>query len=212
MVPQVINIIIGPTRAKLITQCFNSWRPLKKFGFTIKIWNDDSIVDFFKKNHPSALQMIANSRNHAEIADLARYAIIYYHGGYYVDWDIELLYPKQFLDLCKKSPKGFLIQDPLNQTLASECFSAVKGEQYLLNLVENIIEIYNGGFRDELSTPYFSGPFRMREVYYYSKLKSAQKVYPVKEIFRYDYEEIRQMPDIRSNAPLIHYWIHSWFF
>jgi hypothetical protein len=42
------------------------------------------------------------------------------------------------------------------------------------------------------------------------KFSTKQSLIPVKEVFVYDYSEIRIMPDRESGQPLIHYWLHSW--
>src|SRR5690554_2450680 len=143
MTNQIINIIVGPKLEPLIKRCVQSWNKLIKYGFEIKIWNDELIDNFIEDHYLFALDAVLNARNHAEAADIARYLIIYHYGGYYVDWDIELVDEFKFLQFIKKLSSGFLIIDPLNGTLASECFSAKKNELFLLSLVRDIIEIYN---------------------------------------------------------------------
>lgn len=210
MVPKIIHIITGPKATPLIKKCIQSWDILLENGFEIKIWEDDSILEFTSEFFPFALPALQNARNHAEAADLARYLIVYHFGGYYIDWDIQLLDKDRFLTLCDKNSDGFLIQDPVNQTIASECFSASSGEKYLFSLVDNIVYIYQNGFRDSITTPFYSGPFRMREVYYFIKKSSKQNIEMVKDVFLYDYLEIRDMPKRDINVPMIHYWVHSW--
>jgi hypothetical protein len=188
-----------------------SWQEFKKSGFEIRLWDDELIEQFIKENYPFALQAFLNARNHAEAADIARYAIIHHYGGLYVDWDIKLLSKKKFTELIANNPNGFLVIDPVNQTLASECFAAQSGEPYLLRLLDNIAYIYECNFRDSLPTPQYSGPFRMREVFFFLKQDSAQTLLPVKDVFLYDYLEIRVKPPRSKAVPMIHYWEHSWF-
>lgn len=210
MVNKIINIIVGPKLEPLIKKCVKSWYKLTSYGFEVKIWNDEIINSFISDNYPFALDAIINARNHAEAADIARYLIIYHFGGYYVDWDIELVNESKFIKLMRKMPSGFLIIDPLNGTLASECFSAKKKETYLLSLAEDIIAIYNEDKRDLYKTPQYSGPYRMRDSLV-KHLNTSQKIISVKEIFAYDYSEIRFKDKINNREqPLIHYWVHSW--
>lgn len=210
MVQKCINLIVGPKLEPLIEQCLSSWNTLIKYDFEIKIWNDDTINIFIRENYPFALDAVLNARNHAEAADIARYLIIYHYGGYYVDWDIELVNDLKFVSLIKKLPSGFLIIDPLNGTLASECFSAKKKDPFLLSLVKDIIDIYNDDKRKLFKTPQYSGPYRMRDSLV-RHLNASQKIISVKEIFRYDYSEIRYKNQIfNRHQPLVHYWMHSW--
>lgn len=210
MINQSINIIVGPKLEPLIKSCVKSWDKLLKYDFEIKIWHDEIINNFIEDHYPFALDAVLNVRNHAEAADIARYLIIYHYGGYYVDWDIELVDDVKFIQIIKSLPYGFLIIDPLNGTLASECFSAEKNEVYLLSLVEDIIEIYNENKRDLFKTPQYSGPYRMRDSLA-KHLNTNQRIISVKEIFAYDYSEIRFRDKIKNRQqPLIHYWGHSW--
>ena len=188
----------------------SSWEILITKGFTIQKWDFQHVTIFIEKEFPFALDAFKNARNHAEASDIARYLIVYHFGGYYFDWDIELLDPDEFIQLCEQNRSGFLVQDPVNCSLASEAFAACPGESYLKILVENIVTIYLNGYRDSLSTPEYSGPYRMREVYYFLQRNSRQKLLPIKEIFVYDYWEIREKPPYNGRAPMIHYWLHSW--
>lgn len=209
MVKKIIHQIVGPKKNKLIGYCLNSWEIMMNYDFEIKIWNDDSIREFISKRYSFALPAMLNARNHAEASDIARYLIIYHYGGYYMDWDIQLIDPEGFLDICNKTSNGFLVIDLFNETLASECFSAGSKEAYLLSLSQDIIALYNNNLRNNLSTPQYSGPYRMRD-----SLKkhqnSKQTFIEVNDIFVYNYREIREMPNKDTFPPLIHYWVHSW--
>ena len=160
-------------------------------------------------HHPFAHEAFANARNHAEAADIARYLIIHTYGGYYIDWDIELLDVGKFLALGEKYPVGYKIVDPVNQTLASEYFCSVVNDKFLLNLTMDIVALYKSGKRNLLFTPQYSGPYRMRDSLLVHPETNMISV-PVKEVFAYDYTEIRNPPEGIITQPLIHYWVHSW--
>ncbi|WP_316828767.1 glycosyltransferase [Pedobacter miscanthi] len=210
MVPNVIHHIVGPKGNGLTDRCLNSWQILKDFDFEIRVWTDESITEFISEYHPFALAAFLNARNHAEAADIARYLIVHEFGGYYMDWDVQLIDLAKFLTIVENFSSGYLIQDPINHTLASEAFSALKHEQFLLGLVDNIVFIFNNNFRDILQTPQYSGPYRMRDYYYFCKKKTKQRIIKVKDIFLYDYTEIRDMPTKTTKTAMIHYWMHSW--
>jgi hypothetical protein len=208
MIPKILHQIVGTKTNYVIDECLSSWHLLMPKKFVIKTWNDDLLGNFIANEYPFALQAFLNSRNHGEAADIARYLLIYHTGGFYMDWDVQLLDTSGFMKLIKRAPNGFLLIDPVNQTPAPEAFSAKKNESYLLNLVKEIVMLYECGKRNKLSTPYYSGPFRMRDTL--KKFSTKQSLIPVKEVFVYDYSEIRIMPDRESGQPLIHYWLHSW--
>lgn len=209
MVPKIIHQIVGPSATDLVHRCLSSWKELENDGFKIITWNDSLIEDFLHKDFPFALDAFVNARNHGEASDIARYLIVYAEGGYYVDWDIELTNPEEFLKLHTLYPMGYLLRDPANGTLASEHFSAAPSEKFLLKLTTDIIDTYNRDERDLMYTPQFSGPYRMR-----SSLKrhpiSLQSIIPVKDVFEYDFSEIRNISNHPVSKAMIHYWIHSW--
>lgn len=208
-VPKHIHLITGPKANAAIKRCMNSWQQLESHGYEIKIWTDDSIALFLQRNYPFACDAFIHARNHAEAADIARYLIIHAHGGYYMDWDVELLCVEGFLKICHDHVKGYLVIDPANNTLASEVFAASRHEPYLLSLVKDIVMLYEQQLRDAMFTPQYSGPYRMRDSLE-KHANSSQALIPVKEIFAYDYSEIRTMPERPITQPLIHYWVHSW--
>lgn len=209
-IPKIIHQITGSGTNELIEKCFNSWRALEKLGFKIIMWNDSTLVTFLKTHHDFAFEAFMNSRNHAEAADIARYLLIYTFGGHYVDWDIELIDEIKFQHLNTKYSSGYMLLDHSNNTLASEYFCAVVGDEFLLNITKDIVEIYESGMRKLFMTPQYSGPYRMRDCL--SKYpKTLMATIPIKEAFVYDYQEIRNMPDKVIAQPMIHYWLHSWF-
>lgn len=207
--PKIIHQIIGPNVTPLINRCIESWKKLITHGFEIRTWDDEKIAKFISTTHPFAYESFIDARNHAEAADIARYLIVHSFGGYYVDWDVELLDFNGFLTLDQQYPNGYLLVDPLNNTLASEYFCSAPNDEYLMNLTKDITGIYKRGLRDFISTPKYSGPYRMRDSLVKHPQTMMTKV-PVKQVFAYDYSEIRNPPVNDITAPLIHYWVHSW--
>ena len=209
MLPKLIHHIVGPNKNKIVLQCLNSWEVLIEQGYEIMIWDDNSLSGFISENYPFALSAFSTARNHAEAADIGRYLVVYHFGGHYYDWDIQLLEQDLFLNLSNTSPNGFLLEDPTDGSIASEAFSAMKAEPYLISLVRDIVGIYNSGMRDEMRTLYYSGPFRMRDALKIHQ-NSSQKKLAVLDVFLYDYHQIKEMPDKHYVRPMIHYWLHSW--
>ncbi|SDH45288.1 Glycosyltransferase sugar-binding region containing DXD motif-containing protein [Pedobacter terrae] len=209
LIPKIIHHIIGRRQNPLIEDCLDSWKCLGNYGFEIRIWTDLTIMDFISTFHPFAFYAFVHAKNHAEAADIARYLIIYTCGGYYVDWDVKLLSPEKFFFLSKRYLCGYMLVDPLNDTIASEYFCSSPKDPYLLNLVEDIVQLFNDGQKDLIRTPQYSGPYRMRDSLLKHPETSIESV-NVKDIFAYDYREIRNPPAGEITQPLIHYWVHSW--
>ncbi|WP_214229599.1 glycosyltransferase [Pedobacter sp. B4-66] len=208
-IPLIIHQIVGPNTNPVIDHCLKSWEELKDAGFEIRVWDDEKLHQFIDENFDFALSAFLNSRNHAEAADIARYLLIYHFGGYYVDWDVQLLDSAQFIGLSYKYQDGYILVDPANGTLTSEFFCAKPKDSYLKFLVRDIVGLYNSKKRDELRTPQYSGPYRMRDSMNRHPETFMVSV-PIKEVFAYLYDEIRNPPEGPIHQPLIHYWVHSW--
>lgn len=209
MLPKLIHIIVGPSRNELVEDCLESWKKVIKYGYEIRHWDDPQIEEFLTRRYSFVLPAFKNARNHAEAADIARYLIIYNFGGVYADWDVELLYVRKLLKRISDCPNGFMLLDPSNDTLHPEFFCAKARDPYLLNLVKDIVSIYENNQRNSLSTPEYSGPFRMRESFALHP-ETDMDIINVKEVFAYDYKEIQNPIERKLTQPLIHYWMHSW--
>nr|WP_315402764.1 glycosyltransferase [uncultured Sphingobacterium sp.] len=210
MVPKIIHQIVGKKPSELVKMCLESWKVTIRHGFKIVYWDDDSLAKFIKDKYEFALDAFLNARNHAEAADIARYLVIYHYGGYYVDWDISLNNAEDFLSLADKEQKGYVVIDPLNETLASEHFSALASDTYLYTIVEDIITTYIKDERDLMATPNYSGPYRMRATMRKFQNIEQSKI-QVKDIFEYAYDEIRNHKVFMQSGIMTHYWEHSWF-
>ncbi|WP_288882427.1 glycosyltransferase family 32 protein [Pedobacter panaciterrae] len=209
MLPKKIHQIVGPNPSNVVVRCLQSWRKLEDLGYQIIYWDDDDLSKFILEEYPYAYESFRTARNHAEAADIARYLLVYHYGGYYVDWDIHLNNINLFLELAGREESGYLVIDPLNDTLASEHFAAPEKELYLLRIVDDIVDTFNRNERDLMNTPQYSGPYRMK--YSLQKYRhSKQRKIPVKEIFEYSYDEIRSQTTFMQNGIMIHFWEHSW--
>ncbi|MDN5285033.1 MAG: Mannosyltransferase [Mucilaginibacter sp.] len=208
MLPKLIHHIVGPKTNEIVDRCLESWQVLKSEEYQFMIWTDLSIADFLSKNYPHIYNAFINARNHGEAADIARYILVYHYGGHYIDWDIHLINPDEFLLLCQKNPFGYLLRDDKDGSLASECFGATKNESFLNSVIKDIISVYDSGLFREYHTLYYTGPFRLKEALENNQTK--QNILRVKDVFVYDYSEIKEMPEREFSQPMIHYWLHSW--
>lgn len=209
MVPSIIHQIVGKNPSGLVKVCLKSWTILEDMGFEIIYWDDDMLEKFINEHYSFALEAFLKARNHAEAADIGRYLLVHHFGGYYVDWDTSLNNAEAFSDLAANKKKGYLVIDPLNQTLASEHFSACRGDNYLYAIVEDIVDTFNRDERDLMQTPQYSGPYRMRSTL--RKFNEVeQSIIAVHDIFEYSYAQIRGQKEYRTSGIMTHFWEHSW--
>lgn len=79
-------------KSKLIKRCIASWKRVCP-DYEIIEWNEDnydiSKADFMKRAY--------EAKNWAYVTDYARLDIVYEHGGIYLDTDVELIKPFDFL-------------------------------------------------------------------------------------------------------------------
>jgi hypothetical protein len=102
-----------------------------------------------------------------------------------------------------------LLVDPKNGSISSEYFSALQNDKYLQVLIDDILVDFNNGIQHTMNTPHYSGPYRMQDSL--GKYTGKEiKLIAIKDVFEYDYWEIRQMEDRITTKPMIHYWLHTW--
>ena len=205
---KTIHQIVGPNPSNFIKKCIASWEPMDDFGYKRVYWTDRGLLEFAEQYYPFAFDAIRLARNHAEASDIFRYLLLYHYGGIYSDWDIELFMAQEYASFLENYPNGYLLYDR-NGTIASEHICSFINESYLLEIVKDIVDIFNSGMRDQIGTPQFSGPYRMQESFRkfpYTK----QALLPVKDVFEYDYSEIRGAKSFGNERYMVHYWEHSW--
>ncbi len=209
MLPKIIHHVVGPKTNEVIDRCLDSWQILLEEDYQFMIWTDADIENFLNENYPFIYPTFKGARNHGEAADIARYILVYHYGGHYVDWDIHLINPNEFLNLCEMNPRGYLLCDFNDrESLASECFAAEKAEPYLMAVIKEIVAAYEDNSFQTLHTLWYTGPFRMRDTL--KNNPTSQRILKVKDVFVYDYNEIKEMPERDMIQPMIHYWLHSW--
>lgn len=95
-----------PEYYKLYRKSFKKYLPNYKY----KLWRNKDIT---KENFPLTYKYIQKSNVYAQISDLMRLEILYWHGGYYFDTTFELKKP---LDpLFSKTPQTFVACNEVKQ-------------------------------------------------------------------------------------------------
>lgn len=133
MIPKVIHYCWFGRNPKsdIILKCIDSWRE-KCPDWEIKEWNEDN---FNIKEFPYAQEAYANKK-WAFVSDVARLAIVYQHGGVYMDTDVELF-------------------ASLSDLSENDAFFAFESERYIASglgfgasaknpIVKEMLDMYNG--------------------------------------------------------------------
>lgn len=94
MIPKIIHYCWFGKNPKpaLALKCIDSWRKYCP-DYEIREWNEDNYDVSFCKYSRQAYE----NRKWAFVSDIARYKILYEHGGVYFDTDVELVKPIDFL-------------------------------------------------------------------------------------------------------------------
>jgi len=78
-----------------------------------------------------------------------------------------------------------------------------------LNLSRDIVNLFDSNERESLTTPFYSGPYRMGQSLNLNP-QTQMSIVKIKDVFAYDYKEIRNIPQGKPTQPMVHYWAHSW--
>ena len=65
----------------------DSWKD-KHSDFTYRLWSDEDNLDLIRTEYPDLLELYQSISSPIMRCDLARYIILYHHGGYYIDLDV----------------------------------------------------------------------------------------------------------------------------
>lgn len=210
MINKIIHqIILGKIPNNFIAKCMQSWEGLLPYGYELKIWDRDRTMKLIKEKYEFSFEIFLRARNLAEASDIARYLIVHHFGGHYADWDIMLNSPNIFHEFDEKNRSGCLLQDPLNGIISCEYFSAIQNEQFLLEVINDIAATFKRGEQELMFTPQYSGPHRLTNALHRHPLTS-QKIVAVKDVFEYDYNEIRLAKEVGKKGIMTHFWTHTW--
>lgn len=131
MIPKIIHYCWfgnGEIPAK-DKKCIGSWRRLCP-DYEIKIWNESN-YDITKNKYMSEAY---NEKKWGFVPDYARFDIIYEHGGFYLDTDVELIKSLDIL-CCHKAYLGFECGNWVNAGIG---FGAEKGN----GLIKELRDMY----------------------------------------------------------------------
>ncbi len=137
-IPKVIHYCWfgGNPKSELINKCIESW---KKYApdFQIIEWNEDN----YDVNKYIYTKQAYEKKKYAFVSDVARFDILYKEGGIYLDTDVELLKPIDFLleekvffgyDQQKKIASGLIMGCLAGQSIIRDIIDYYSGNSFLL--------------------------------------------------------------------------------
>lgn len=150
MIPKIIHYCWFGNNPfpKLSKKCIKSWRKYCP-DYEIIEWNEDN---YDLQNAPLYVKQAYAKKKWAFVTDYVRLQIVYEFGGIYLDTDVELLQPLDFL-LVHNAFFGFQHDNCISTGLG---FGAIKGLTLLLNIMEdysNIPFVKSDGSMDLTACP-----------------------------------------------------------
>ena len=178
------------------------WSSYRSKGWQYKVWDENAIKKILT---PKLLDMYNRSLTNAGKSDIARIAIIYSEGGFYVDFDFEslnditdMLYNYDFIAGYEANYGG-----QINNAL----FGAVPRHRIL----KEVIEHWESHPYDPYQSPVDStGPVVFTKVI--NKYLDDPKImiYPREILYPYGYWEPNRRGEHFPNAYAVHHWDKSW--
>jgi hypothetical protein len=230
--PLIHQIVLGNTVPRLNRACLDSWQQLEPYGFQIVAWTDRSVREYLATHAlPEAVALYGKARNYGEASDILRMAIAHDYGGFYIDWDVLLVDPEQFLTVVAgfESNHCVLIRDPLTTEPQFACsydnslFYVEKGDALPVDFLSDVERNYAGTPLPD--TPYLTGPLALaRFLQRHPVYENHCRMIDTLQIYAFDYEDVMsRSPDpldrellthhwkAKANgAPAIHFWTHAW--
>lgn len=127
MLPKIIHYCWfgGNSKPKLAEKCIASWKKHCP-GWEVMEWNEDNVC---LEDCPQYVRDAYGAKKYAYVSDYIRLKVLFEHGGFYMDTDVELLKPLDLL--CKdRAVIGFENDDFVNsgQLLAAEAGHPILAE------------------------------------------------------------------------------------
>jgi len=168
MIPKIIHQIwIGDKKKPDIYM--KSWYEdyIKMYpDYKYCFWNETNI-DYLLDFHPIFRTMFYKEISYCGRADIARYLILYYYGGIYIDADSVWINNKNLDELLNKSDDFFIGLEPNDKMIAVGvigCSQYSKKIKFILNRLESISDKY-GEIRRSNVPWKVTGPLLMSMLY-----------------------------------------------
>ena len=188
-------------------KCISSWG--KYFpDYEIIQWNEDN----FDISQIEFMQKAYDEKKWAFVSDVARLLIIYEHGGFYFDTDVEVI--RTFDDILEQSPDGYLAYEKLNCVSTGLGFGMPPKHPLLEELIELYRDLDFDTYKNRLSEiacPILTTTLLQRQGYVpedrMQRIRGLD-VYPSEYFSPIDYETGKMLKTGRTHS--IHWYNASW--
>jgi len=135
-IPQIIHQTAPNDKSKwpeLWFKCQASWKKMYP-NYTYKLWSDEDLDDLIKNDFPDFYEIYTNYDMNMKRFDMARYFILYKHGGIYADMDFICLKP--FLENLPQD-KISIVESPwFNEPLQNSLMISPINHPFWLKVIE----------------------------------------------------------------------------
>jgi mannosyltransferase OCH1-like enzyme len=146
MIPKIIHYCWfgGNPLDDAALKCINSWKTFFP-DYEIIQWNETN----FDLSQIEFMQKAYNDKKWAFVSDVARLLILYSHGGFYFDTDVEVL--RSFDDIIKAETKGFFGLEKNGLVASGLGCGSVAEHPFLRRHIEVYKKINYDTYKDNLS-------------------------------------------------------------
>ena len=208
MIPKIIHYFwIGnnPLGVKEL-KCIESW---KKFcpDYELKLWNESN-YDFSKYNYS---KNAFKEKKYSFATDVARLDVLYEYGGIYLDTDVEIIKPLDYLLDCE----GFCGFETKSKVNTGQIIASEKGNSIIKYLLDDYLNI--NFYNDNGTINTTACPVIQTKALQQKGLKLNGKkqiienfiIYPVDYFGPYNFET--EKIEITDNTFSIHHYAASWY-
>lgn len=137
MIPKKLHIVWVGDESKRPDNCISTWA-CKNPDWALRVWGNDDLAKESWRNAKHIVDM--SSRELNGVADLMRYEILYYHGGFAIDADSVCVKPLE--DWLLNAPEFTCWENEIARPglLACGYLAAERGSPFIGQIIEDLYE------------------------------------------------------------------------
>lgn len=196
----------------------DSWKS-KHPDFAFRLWSDEDNLNLIKTEYPDLLDLYLNMSSPIMRCDLARYVILYHHGGYYIDLDVQCFKHLSCLPIAETHELVLTEEHPVHgeeykkkRIVTNWFFAAVPKCESLLKIIREVQRSI-ARFPDVNQPLQLTGPFMMTRLYEklaFEKtlLLSYEYLNPIPKRELWNLKGFKDLPEKTVG---MHYYVGTWW-
>lgn len=142
-----------------------TWRNMQT-GFQYTLWNETMVLDLIASKYPKLLALYGSYQHWVRQADVARYIVLYEHGGVYIDLDIKSI-GSSLLDLytTEKNTSGVILYLTHPRTVSNDFMVAKKRHPFLKHVLCGLRQANRWYILPYVTTMMSTGPLFLNSRY-----------------------------------------------